>query len=86
MRIIEEWQGTMSGQERDELLGGLLDAIEHINERLSFRHSLPEPDSFSIGEFNDLRNRYIEQLAMLLQRYGVDVKPLPVLPSHPQAA
>ena len=60
--------------ERAELIEHLLELIEHWNAGIARHQSYPDPDLFTIEQFTDQRNKYIGQLALLLNQYGLVVQ------------
>ena len=60
--------------ERAELIEHLLELIEHWNAGIARHQLYPEPDLFTIEQFTDQRNKYIGQLALLLNQYGLVVQ------------
>lgn len=68
-------------QARADLITDLLEMIEHWNTGINRHKSYPEPDWFTIEQFTDQRNKYIGQLALLLNHYGVVVQ-LPTPPDQ----
>lgn len=67
--------------ERAELIEHLLELIEHWDTGIARHQSYPDPDLFTIEQFTDQRNKYIGQLALLLNQYGLVVQ-LPVPPNQ----
>jgi hypothetical protein len=59
--------------ERVDLIAGLLDRIEHLNEVIAQRHNDPEPDAVSIREFSARREKYIADLNKILLPIGLTV-------------
>jgi hypothetical protein len=51
--------------------------IDYWNAGIAQHRADPEPDWATIDTFTDRRNIYIGQLALLLQPFEVEVKPLP---------
>jgi hypothetical protein len=62
-----------------EELGGvvvaLLERIDRLNRAVERHESYPDRNNLAIEEFTHVRNIYIGQLALLLQPFGVEVKP-----------
>ncbi|AQG78621.1 hypothetical protein [Spirosoma montaniterrae] len=65
--------------ERAELIEQLLEMIEHWDAGIKRHESYPERDEFTIDQFTDQRNKYIAQLAVLLNQYGLIVQ----MPTQP---
>ena len=90
MQIVQEMEadGALTPEIRDGLLLNFLEDIERLNKHIAWHQSLEKPDEFSIGEFSDRRDSYIEQVKLLRNYYGLDVKPLPSSnqPSQQRAA
>lgn len=87
MQIVEELEGPLTPEERAGMVVNLLEMIDHWNAGIERHLSYAEPDQFTINEFADRRNSYIEQLALLLRKYGVVVQlPSPGLSGQQQAA
>ena len=74
MRLVEELEGTIAPDERAELIVGLLEMIDRWNAVLDKHHADPDPDRVAIREITDRRNSYVEQLALLLHQYRVEVQ------------
>ena len=74
MQIVEELEGPLTPEEQAGLIVNLLEMIDHWNAGIERHLSYDEPDQFTITEFTDRRNSYIEQLALLLQKHGVVVQ------------
>lgn len=72
-------------QERAELIEHLLEMIEHWSAGIKRHESYPERDEFTIEQFTEQRNKYIGQLALLLNQYGLVVQ-LPNQPATGQLA
>lgn len=60
--------------ERAELIEHLLEMIERVNQSIQRHESYPERDTLAIEQFSDRRNKYVGQLALLLNQYGLVVK------------
>ncbi|GAB2562408.1 hypothetical protein [Spirosoma areae] len=60
--------------ERAELIEHLLEFIERMNGAIQRHESYPERDNLAIEQFTDQRNKYIGQLALLLNQYGLVVQ------------
>lgn len=88
MQIVQELEaeGALTPQARDKLLLSFLESIERLNKHIAWHQSLEEPSELSIGEFSDLRDNYIEQVRLLMNHYGLEVKPLPTTPNARQQA
>lgn len=88
MQIVQELEaeGGLTPQVRDGLLLSFLENIERLNKHIAWHQSFEEPDLFSIGEFSDRRDSYIEQIRLLMSHYGLEVKPLPTTPNARQQA
>lgn len=56
------------------MIVNLLEMIDHWNAGIDRHPSYDEPDQFTIAEFTDRRNGYVEQLALLLRKHGVIVQ------------
>lgn len=74
MQIVEELDGPITPEEQAGMIVNLLGMIDHWNAGIDRHLSYDEPDQFTITEFTDRRNSYIEQLALLLQKHGVVVQ------------
>jgi hypothetical protein len=66
--------------ERAELMEYLLEMVEHWNAGIKRHESYPERDEFTIEQFTEQRDKYLGQLALLLNQYGLVVQ-LPASPS-----
>lgn len=86
MRVVEELEGPQSPEERAELIVYLIDMIEHWNAGIARHRSYAEPDLFTIDQFTERRNAYVEQLAILLQRYGLEFRPMQTTPPDQRQA
>ncbi len=64
----------------------LLEMIDHWNAGIERHLSYDKPDQTTIDEFTDRRNSYVEQLALLLQKYGIIVQLPTVGPAGRQQA
>ncbi|GAB2599315.1 hypothetical protein [Spirosoma areae] len=73
---------SLTSEEQDDRIAGLVDRIRHINETLAYHQSFPKKDLVEIREFSDRRNQYIKELAELLKDVGVIVQ----LPTDQQQA
>lgn len=71
--------------ERAEVVAGLVEMIERLNATILRHQMRPDPDLFTIEQFTERRNKYVGQLAVVLNLYGVIVLPgaipLPTLPT-----
>lgn len=67
--------------ERAERIEQLLELIEHWNAGITRHQSYPDPDLFTIEQFTDRRNKYVGQLALLLNQYGLVVQ-MPTAPDQ----
>lgn len=88
MQIVQELEaeGALTPSERDGLLLGFLESIERLNKHIAWHQSVDESNDLSIREFSDLRDSYIEQVRLLMNHYGLEVKPLPTPDARQQAA
>ena len=74
---------SLSAEEQDDRIVGLVDRIRHINEVIAYHQTFSDEDLFAIREFSERRNLYLIELAELLENVGIIVQ----LPSdRPQAA
>ncbi len=71
-----------TAHERADLVTGLLDRIEHFNALLAQRRANPNADPLAVEEFTYRRNKYVGQLALLLDQYGLVLQ----LPTPPRTA
>lgn len=75
MRIVEEVEAPISPEERASLVVHLMEMIDHWNAGIARHESYPEPDRATVSEFTDRRDSYVQQLAILLQGYGLNFQP-----------
>ncbi|MVM39900.1 hypothetical protein GO730_23625 [Spirosoma sp. HMF3257] len=73
---------SLSFDEQDDRIVGLLDRIRHLNETIVYHQSFANKDLVAIREFSDRRDQYVKQLAELLEDVGVIVQ----LPTDRQQA
>ena len=69
--------------ERAEQIEHLLEMIERMSQSIQRHESYPERDELAIEGFTERRTKYVGQLALLLNQYGLIVQ-LP--PDQRQAA
>ena len=60
--------------ERAEVIEYLLGMIERMNQAIQRHESYPERDELTIEGFTDRRNKYVGQLALLINQYGLVVQ------------
>lgn len=77
--ILDDLPTTL--HERAELIEHLLELIERMSGAIERHESYPERDNLAIEQFTDLRNKYVGQLALLLNQYGLVVQ-LPNTPNQ----
>ena len=82
MQINDILDEQMNAQERADAVVFLLEMIERMSGAIERHQSYPEPDQLAIEQFTDQRSKYIGQLALLMNQYGVSVQ----LPPSRQAA
>ena len=68
----------LSHEERNEWILNLIEMIDHWNAGIERHLSCDQPDQFTIDQFTEKRNEYVNQLATLMHTFGLDVKQLPV--------
>ena len=73
---------SLSFDEQDDRIVGLLDRIRHINETIAYHQFFADKDLLAIREFSDRRDHYVKELAELLEGVGVIVQ----LPTDRQQA
>lgn len=71
--ILDDFPTTPD--EQTDLIIGLIERIEHWNAGIRRHRLLDEPDRLSIQEFTHRRDKYVGQLAVVLNRYGLIVLP-----------
>lgn len=59
--------------ERSSRIMRLIELIEHINDTIQAHRNEPEPDGFSIEQYEDRRGQYLNELAELMQPLGVAI-------------
>lgn len=68
--------------ERAEVAAGLLEMIERLNQSIQRHESYTDDrDELAIEQFTERRNKYVGQLALLLNQYGLVVQ-LPTPPAN----
>lgn len=60
----------------DEELARVLDILEQIKElnRMIDRHKYQSIDEFMLRQYEDMKNRFLEELKDILQAYEIEVK------------
>lgn len=86
MKVVEELEGPLNPAERADMVVYLLDMIDHWNAGIDRHRAYEQSDQFTIDQFTDRRNSYVEQLAILLQRYGLEFRPMPTNPADQRQA
>lgn len=74
MQLVEELEGPLAPDERAEMVSRCVELIEQTNNALAFHRQFAEPDLLAIEQYTELRQRYISELADLLQAIGVNVR------------
>ena len=63
-----------NAEERVAMVSRCVELIDRTNDALAFHSQFDEPDVLAISQYTELRDRYITELAELLQEVGVTVQ------------
>ncbi|AQG82131.1 hypothetical protein [Spirosoma montaniterrae] len=66
--------------ERAELIEHLLEMIERLNQSIQRHEAYQNPDRLAIKQYAELRTKYVGQLDVLLNQFGLVVQ----MPDNPQ--